>query len=190
MKRILLFVPITLFAGLAAYMFFGLTRIDTTVLPSVMINKPVPTFNLPAVNTEIPPLASADLKGQVSLINVFGSWCIACQYEHDFLMNLQASGIIPVYGIDWRDTPEQGAAWLARYGNPYDAVGVDEIGQTVIDFGVTGAPETFIIDKEGRIRWRHVGPLNQEVWDKELWPLIIELREETGTAGLVGNADF
>ncbi len=183
MRRALLFIPVLVFISLALYLMFGL-RINTEVLPSVMINKPVPTFNLPAVNDETPPLSSEDLKGQVTLINVFGSWCIACQYEHQFLMDLQASGIIPLYGIDWRDTPEQGAAWLARYGNPYDAVGVDEIGQTVIDFGVTGAPETFIIDQKGYIRWRHVGPMTQEIWDKDLWPMILKIKEEKPNAEL------
>ncbi len=177
MKRALLFIPVILFGALALVGLFGL-RIDTAVLPSVMINKPVPTFDLPQVNDETPPFASTDLKGQISLINVFGSWCVACQYEHQFLMNLQKSDIIPLYGIDWRDTPEQGAAWLARYGNPYDAVGVDQIGQTVIDFGVTGAPETFVIDQKGYIRWRHVGPMSQEIWDQQIWPQILKLKEQ------------
>ncbi len=177
MKRALLFIPILLFLGLVTFMYYGL-RIDTSVLPSVMINKPVPTFNLPSVNEETPGLSSDDLKGKVSLINIFGSWCVACQYEHQFLMDLQASGIVPLYGIDWREKkPEDGAAWLKRFGNPYDAIGADPIGQTVIDLGVTGAPETFIIDQKGYIRWRHVGPLNQEIWDKQMWPVIVELRE-------------
>ena len=177
MQRYLLFIPVGIFGCLALFLLFGL-RLDTQVLPSVMLNKPVPNFNLPAVNDEIPPLSSTDLKGEVSLINIFGSWCVACQYEHDFLMNIQRNKVIPLYGIDWRDTPEAGSAWLKRYGNPYDKVGVDEIGQTVIDFGVTGAPETFIIDKKGTIRWRQVGPITQQIWDDEMWPVIQTLREE------------
>jgi cytochrome c biogenesis protein CcmG/thiol:disulfide interchange protein DsbE len=177
MRRVLLFLPVLAFAALTVFALFGL-RINTSVLPSALIDQPMPAFDLPAVSEEIPPLASRDLVGDVVLINIFGSWCVACQYEHDFLMDLKRRNVINVYGIDWKDTPAQGAAWLERYGNPYTAVGNDQSGRTAIAFGVTGAPETFIIDKKGRIRWRHVGPLTPEEWQKTLWPLIEDLRKE------------
>lgn len=183
MKKLLLFIPVFVFAGLAVFALYGL-KIDKDVLPSVMIDRPMPEFDLPPVSADIPALSSQDLKGQVSLVNIFGSWCIACRYEHPFLMELKERGEIPVYGIDWKDKPEDGAAWLARFGNPYTAVGVDENSHTVIDFGVSGAPETFVIDHEGRIRWRYVGPLNEESWQRQFAPLIEQLNKEAANAEL------
>jgi len=183
MKRLLLFVPIVFFAGLGLFALFGL-KIDKDVLPSVMIDKPAPEFDLPPVSAEIPAFSSDDLKGQVSLVNIFGSWCIACRYEHPFLMELAESGETAIYGIDWKDTPEDGAAWLERFGNPYTAVGNDYEGRTAIDFGVSGAPETFVIDHEGRIRWRFAGALNEEIWNRQFAPLISQLRKDAENAEL------
>ena len=181
MKRSLLFLPVILFAALAAFALVGL-GINKDVLPSVLIDKPVPDFDLPPVSADIPGLTSADLRGEVTLVNVFGSWCVACRYEHEFLMSLKTRTDVPLYGIDWKDTPAEGAEWLARFGNPYAAVGNDEHGRTVIDFGVTGAPETFLIDAEGRIRWRFVGPLSEETWQRQFEPMIAQLRREAADA--------
>lgn len=183
MTRLFLFIPAALFVGLAAFLLYGLS-IDKDVLPSALIDRPAPEFDLPPVSADIPAFSSEDLQGQVSLVNIFGSWCIACRYEHAFLMELQERGDVPIYGIDWKDTPEAGAEWLARFGNPYTAVGNDEKGRTVIDFGVTGAPETFVIDHEGRIRWRFVGPLSEETWERQFRPLIAQLKEEAANAEL------
>ena len=177
MRRLLLFLPILAFGLMAVFFMHGL-RINTSILPSALIDQPVPAFDLPPVAGDIPALASSDLVGEVSLINIFGSWCAACHYEHPFLMDLKARDVINIYGINWKDTPEQGANWLARYGNSYTAVGNDEAGRVAIAFGVTGAPETFVIDKQGRIRWRHVGPVTPQAWQESLWPLIEKLRKE------------
>jgi len=112
----------------------------------------------------------------VSLVNIYGSWCIACVQEHPFLVKIKQMGIVPIHGIDWRDDPAEGAKWLKKHGDPYDRVGVDPApGRTAIDFGVTGAPETFVVDKAGIIRYKHIGPVNQDVWDNTLLPIIKEL---------------
>ena len=179
MSRALLFVPVFGFLLLAVVSLVGMYTIDTQKIPSVMIDKPVPDFDLPAISEKQPGFASKDLLGEVYMINVFGSWCVACQYEHNFLMNLKANNVIPIYGIDWREpTDVSGQAWLDRYGNPYTAVGDDRNGDVVIQFGVTGAPETFIIDRDGRIRLKQIGPITQQVWDKTMWPMIEKLRAE------------
>jgi cytochrome c biogenesis protein CcmG, thiol:disulfide interchange protein DsbE len=178
MTRWLLTIPLVLFLALAAFSLRGL-GLNNEVLPSVLVDHPVPEFDLPPVAGRDKGLATSDLPAEVHLINVFGSWCQACLIEHPFLMELTREEIIPLYGIDWKDTPEQGARWLERFGDPYLLVGNDEIGRTVIDFGVTGAPETFIIDAQGRIRYRQVGPITPETWDKTLLPLIEKLRAES-----------
>lgn len=175
MKRALLLIPLGVFALVAAFAIKGLT-IDQTVLPSNLIDKPAPEFTL----AHMPGLGDAftmdDLEGQVTLVNVFGSWCQACRLEHEMLMEIGAAGEVPLYGINWIDTPERGAAWLGQFGNPYDRVGNDQKGRNITNLGVTGAPETFVIDKDGRIRYRHVGPITRETWEKSLRPMVLELQ--------------
>ncbi len=123
-------------------------------------------------------LASTDLRGEVSLLNVFGSWCVACAVEHPFLMKLKADGVVPIHAIDWREKNRAaGPAWLARRGDPYTRVGDDPDSRAAIALGVTGAPETFIIDRSGVIRYKHVGPITAEVWSKRLWPIVRKLQQ-------------
>ncbi len=177
MSRWLLILPLILFLGLAGFSLRGLS-IDKELTPSVLVDHPIPAFDLPPVANAEKGLSAQDLPGEVHLINVFGSWCQACMIEHPFLMELTREQTIPLYGIDWKDTPEQGAKWLQRFGNPYLQVGVDTPGRTVIDFGVTGAPETFVIDAKGRVRYRQVGPITPETWERTLLPLIEKLRTE------------
>lgn len=177
MKKFLLLAPFSVFLGLAFLAWRGLS-LDTTVVPYAMIDKPLPAFDLPPIADAAEGFAREDLPADVTLINVFGSWCAGCHIEHDFLMALDQSDLINIYGINWKDTPQKGAEWLAEMGNPYTRVGNDLQGRTIIDLGVTGAPETFIIDAEGRIRWRHAGPLTIESWEATLWPLIVELKKE------------
>lgn len=179
MRRALYLLPVLVFVGLTGLFLKGLT-LDPREIPSVLINRPVPEMALPPLpgRGEDTGLASADLKGQVSVVNIYGSWCIACLQEHPTLLALKARGEVPIHGIDWRDDPAQGAAWLAKHGDPYQRVGSDPApGRTAIDFGVTGAPESFIIDREGVIRYKHVGPITPENWRKTLLPIIRELEK-------------
>lgn len=171
-RRLPYLLPLVIFAALALYFWVGLGR-DPHVLPSVLIDRPVPAFALPPIQGQSRGLASDDLKGQVSLVNIFGSWCVACQAEHPFLMRLAKEGRVPIFGIDWREKdPAAGPAWLARLGNPYRLIGDDPDSKVAIAFGVTGAPETFIVDRQGVIRYKHTGPITPEVWEKTLWPIV------------------
>ena len=138
----------------------------------------VPEFSLqPILGRDENGFKSTDLPGQVSLVNVFGSWCVACQVEHPFLMKIKQRGLVPVHGIDWREVEKTaGPDWLKRYGDPYTLVGDDPVSRAAIAFGVTGAPETFLIDQKGVIRYKHIGPINQKSWDEIIYPLIQKLR--------------
>jgi len=176
MRRIVFFIPLILFVGLAAYFWSGLGR-DPSVVPSVLIDKPVPPIVLAPIEGRERGLTSNDLQGEVSLVNIFGSWCIACRIEHPFLMRLKEQSIIPIHGIDWREkSPEAGPNWLALHGDPYTLIGADPDSHAAIALGVTGAPETFIIDASGVIRYKHVGPITPEVWKETLWPIVQRLR--------------
>ncbi|MGK0267366.1 MAG: cytochrome c biogenesis protein CcmG/thiol:disulfide interchange protein DsbE [Maricaulis sp.] len=174
MGRWLAFLPLVLFAVMALYFGMGL-REDPGAIPSQLINEPLPAFDLEPVAGRDHGLSNADLAGHVSLLNVFGSWCPPCEIEHPMLMQIARSGIVPIYGVDWRDTPEAGAAWLARHGDPYAAVGLDPDSHLAIDLGITGAPESFLIDATGRVRYRHVGIITQSDWTETILPLIREL---------------
>ena len=138
----------------------------------------MPAFELGPIEGFEEGLSSNDLTGQVSLLNVFGSWCPPCAIEHPMLMQISRSGRVPIYGIDWKDPPGRGTAWLERNGNPYQRVGNDEAGRVAIDLGITGAPETFLIDRDGRVRYRHVGIITQEIWRETLLPMIEALEAE------------
>jgi cytochrome c biogenesis protein CcmG/thiol:disulfide interchange protein DsbE len=155
---------------------------DPHLLPSVLLDTPVPTFSLtplPGRATEASaPFTTADLKGQVSLLNVWGSWCVACLQEHPNLMKLAEQGVV-IHGIDWRDTPARGAAWLRDHGDPYAHVGQDPDSTTAIALGVTGAPETFVVDANGVIRYKQIGPITPDVWRSTIQPLMAKLQTET-----------
>lgn len=179
MRRLAYLLPVGLFAVLALFFLKGLTM-DPSKLPSVLIDRPVPEMALAPLpgRGEDTGLSTADLKGQVTLVNIFGSWCIACVQEHPVLLWIKKQGIVPIHGIDWRDDPAEGAKWLARHGDPYDRVGADPApGRTAIDFGVTGAPETFIVDRGGVIRYKHIGPITPKNWESTLLPIIRELQK-------------
>ena len=168
MKRLIFILPLVLFAGLAVAFWVGLQR-DPSKLPSQLIDRPVPEFTLPPVTAGQPGLTTADLKGEPALLNVFASWCVPCRLEHPVLTRLSAEGV-PIHGLDWKD--DAGAAWLAEHGDPYRRAGDDRSGRTGIDFGVTGVPETFVVDDAGRIRWHHRGPLVPELIEREVKPLL------------------
>ncbi|MCA8888240.1 MAG: DsbE family thiol:disulfide interchange protein [Parvularculaceae bacterium] len=167
-------------AAIGVAFIIGLTN-DPRELPSTLIDKPLPEFNLPPVYEGEAEFTNDDLAGQVALVNIFGSWCAACRIEHPMLMRLTRQNAVPIYGIDWKDKPEDGAAWLRRHGDPYLRVGVDIDSKLAIDLGVTGAPETFVIDRSGRIRYKHVGPITDEVWRQTLQPLVRSLQAEAAS---------
>ncbi|OLF77876.1 thiol:disulfide interchange protein [Maricaulis sp. W15] len=177
MNRVFLFLPLAIFLVMGVYFGLGL-REDPSAIPSQMIDRPLPVFDLPGIADGEPGLASSDLAGHVSLLNVFGSWCPPCEIEHPMLMQISRSGRVPIYGVDWRDRPGDGAAWLARHGNPYQRVGDDAQGRLAIDLGITGAPESFLVDREGRVRFHHVGIIDETVWRDVLLPRIEALEAE------------
>lgn len=169
------FIPLGLFVAFVALFGIGLTM-NPKELQSEFIDKPVPEFEIEALLPGDAPVSSADLKGEFLLLNVFGSWCQACLTEHPYLMELQANNTIKLVGLDWRDTREAGIQWLQRHGNPYDIIGFDEHSEVAIGLGVTGAPETFLIDPEGQIRYKHIGPVTRSVWQTEFAPRIETLK--------------
>lgn len=174
MRRLILFLPIGVFAAVAIGLGFSLTN-DPRVLPSMLVDRPVPQFKRPAVEPGGIHLSDEDLKGKVSLLNVFASWCTGCRYEHPFLMKLKEDGRIPVYGINWKDEPGAGAKFLQRLGDPYIKAGDDASGRLGIDMGVTGVPETYVVDREGRVRYRHTGPITEQIWTEILEPMLTDL---------------
>jgi cytochrome c biogenesis protein CcmG/thiol:disulfide interchange protein DsbE len=175
-RRLLYLLPVAAFLAIALGFWLGLAPgRDPSLVPSVMIDKPVPSFDLPALASGQPNLDSADLKGHVALINFFASWCIPCRAEHPLLMDLAQDKRVELIGIAWKNKPADGAAFLAELGNPFARTAVDESGRTGIDFGVYGVPESYLIDKEGRIRWRQVGPFSASDIRDKLKPLIAEL---------------
>lgn len=163
------------FFAFVALLGTGLTM-DPRVVPSPLIGKPVPQFSLPPVKGRILGLASTDLKSEVSLVNVFASWCVACRAEHPLLMELSKSGIVPIHGLNYKDRPDDAAAWLNELGDPYTRTGADISGRVGIDWGVYGVPETFVIDRDGRIAYKQIGPLTPEALRATIIPLIDNLR--------------
>ena len=175
-RRLLLaLVPFLLAIVVGVFLFVGL-NLRPREIPSVLIGKPVPAFDLPALAGRPPGLRTADLFGEVSLVNVFASWCVACRVEHPLLMALSAQNAVPIHGLDYKDKPADALAWLQRHGDPYTRVGVDLDGRTGIEFGVYGVPESFLIDASGQIVCKHIGPITERDWNSKLKPAIAALR--------------
>ena len=180
MKRLLFVAPVVAFGALIAVFAHGLTQ-DPSRIPSVMIDRPLPAFRLAGLDGT-GGFAAADFGsparlGEPHLLNLFASWCAACPAEHPMLFQIAASGV-PVYGIDWKDDPAAGSRWLAQLGNPYARVASDPTARTGIDLGVTGVPETFVVDRRGRIRYKQIGPITAADWRDTLQPLLTRLRAE------------
>lgn len=173
--RLMYIVPIVAFVALAAVFGVGLT-LNPSILPSALIGKPVPDFALPPVKGRKLGLSTADLKREVSLVNVFASWCVVCRAEHPYWMALAARKIVPIYGLNYKDKPDDAAKWLDQLGDPYTRTGADRNGRAAIDWGVYGVPETFVVDRNGRIVYKKVGAINKEILDKEILPLVKRLR--------------
>ena len=170
-------IPLVLFAALAGVFLMNIGK-DSSVVPSALLDKPAPDFQLPPLPGRDRGLSRADIsKGEVSVLNVFASWCIPCRAEHPLIKRLAREADVPVYGLNYKEKdPQDGVNWLAELGDPYTAVGMDLSGRTGIDFGVYGVPETFIIDGSGQIRYKHVGPVTNEVLEEVLLPKIAELK--------------
>jgi cytochrome c biogenesis protein CcmG, thiol:disulfide interchange protein DsbE len=176
MKRLLFILPALVFVVVGVGLAIGLTR-DPSVLPSALIDREVPAFELPPIEGgEGPGFSSADLQGQVALVNVFASWCVPCRVEHPLLMALAEQGVA-IYGINYKDPPGQALSWLEELGDPFVKIGADRSGRVAIDWGVYGVPETFVVDREGRIRHKHVGPLMARDLERDLLPLLAELQQ-------------
>jgi cytochrome c biogenesis protein CcmG/thiol:disulfide interchange protein DsbE len=182
MRRLLFFAPLSLFLALAIYFAAGLNR-DPAQLPSMLIDRPVPEFALPPIEGKAEGLSSENLRGEATLVNVFASWCPPCAEEQPVLMRIAREGGAPIMGLNWKDKPGDGARFLARYGDPYARIGDDRDGRVAVDFGVTGAPETFVVDAEGRVRHKHVGPITPQVWRNVLRPMIEQLNASRSDSG-------
>ena len=162
-------VPFLVFAALAVSLAVGLGR-DPGHVPSALIGNPVPQISLPPVEGYGPSFEAGDFKGQVTLVNVFASWCTSCLDEHPLFMEIASNGIAPVYGLAYKDGAP--AAWLKRHGNPYAATAADTDGRAGLEWGVRGVPETFVVDAEGIVAYKHIGPVTAEIWRDVLAPLI------------------
>ena len=175
--RLRYLIPIVVFAALVIMFAETLNR-DPRTIPSALIDKPVPEFALPAVKGRTLGLSSTDLVGEVSLVNVFASWCVACREEHPLFMQLKAESVVPIHGLNYKDHPDNAARWLNTLGDPYTRTGADRDGRVSIDWGVYGVPETFVITKDGRIAHKHIGPLTPEALENTVLPLIRRLRQQ------------
>lgn len=174
MSRLVYFIPVLVLAALGLLFWGGLQR-DPQIIPSALIDKPAPQFDLPPLEPGKPGLKTADLRGQVTLVSVFASWCVPCRVEHPILMDLAAGHRLRLVGIDYKDGEDDGRKWLASLGDPYSAIGVDADGRVGIDFGVYGVPESYLVDKQGRIRWKQTGPFAPEDIAGKLMPEVAEL---------------
>ncbi len=177
MRALKYLIPLALFAGIAWFLLQGLDR-NPREVPSPLIGKPVPAFSLPLLAEPSRQFTADEMRGQVWLLNVWGSWCAGCQVEHPLLNDFARKDIAPIIGMAWKDKPEASKAWLARLGDPYKLSVMDLDGKVAIDWGVYGAPETFVIDKTGIIRDKHIGPLTPDVLDKRLVPLVRRLQAQ------------
>ena len=164
-------LPLVVFTAIGGFLFQGL-YLKPSELPSALIGRPVPEFALPALPGRPPGLASADLKGEVSLVNVFASWCITCRHEHPILMRLAREGVVPIHGLNHKDDPDAALGWLARFGDPYTRIGADRQGRASIDWGVYGVPESFVVDAEGRIVCKQIGAIDERALSQRLMPAI------------------
>lgn len=180
-RRLIYAVPVLGFVGVAAAFAWGLGR-DPRLLPSALIGKSVPKFSLPPVQGRRLGLSSDDLLGEVSLVNVFASWCVACRLEHPIFMRLNQEKVVPIHGINYKDQPEDAANWLDTLGDPYTRTGADRDGRVAIDWGVYGVPETFVVGPGGRIAYKQVGPVTEQALEQTILPLIASLRQEAGGA--------
>ncbi len=172
MRRFLL--PFIAFLVLLAFLTIGL-RLNPREVPSPLIGKPAPAFELSQLHVPGESISAHQMVGQVWILNVWASWCVACREEHPVLMDLAKTAGVPLVGLNYKDVRDQGAAWLREHGNPYAVSAFDGEGRVGIDYGVYGVPETFVVDKQGVIRFKFTGPLTRQEVEGRLLPLIREL---------------
>jgi len=168
-------VPLAIFITLVIFLYRGLS-LDPKRVPSPLVGKPMPEFSLPRLKDPAATLSDTDLKGKVSVLNIWATWCVSCRAEHAVLLLLANSGKVDIYGLNYKDDRAKAQQWLAQLGDPYVANAFDADGRAGIDWGVYGAPETFIMDRQGIIRHKHIGPLTVDALDNEILPLIAELQ--------------
>ena len=171
-----LLIPLVLFLVLCGFFFVGLF-LNPREIPSPLIDKAAPQFTLAQLHTPDRTIGTADMKGKVWLLNVWASWCVACREEHPILVELGKANIVPIIGLNYKDEPAAGMRWLQQLGNPYVVSAVDRDGRVGIDWGVYGVPETFVVDKQGIIRYKQIGPVTAEALEKKIIPLVRELQK-------------
>ncbi len=171
-------VPLGVFAAMVALLGVGLTM-NPREVPSPLIGKPMPAFDLALLNDPEARLTDRHLRGRVSVLNVWGTWCVGCREEHDVLLRLASAGVAPIYGLNWKDDRVLALRWLSELGDPYVATGFDHDGKAAIDWGVYGAPETFVLDARGTVRYKHIGVLTDALVERELLPLLRALKAES-----------
>lgn len=172
-------IPLILFAVLVVFLAIGLGR-DPHEVPSPLINKAAPSFKLPQLKDPSKSFSAEEMRGRVWLLNVWASWCISCRDEHPLLLEYQRGGAVPIYGLNYKDKPEDALAWLQELGDPYVLSVSDLDGKVGIDYGVYGAPETYLIDQQGVIRFKQIGPITRDVWTRNILPLVQELNRQGG----------
>jgi cytochrome c biogenesis protein CcmG/thiol:disulfide interchange protein DsbE len=170
-------IPLGLFLVLVIFLAIGLGR-DPHEVPSPLINKAAPEFRLPQLKDPSQNFSTADMRGKVWLLNVWASWCVSCRDEHPLLIEYAKSGIVPIYGLNWKNERNEAMRWLEELGDPYVLSAADLEGRVAIDFGVYGAPETFVIDQSGAIRYKQIGPITREAWSEKILPLVQELNRQ------------
>lgn len=171
-------LPVILFFVLCGFLFIGLYK-DPSEVPSPLIGKSVPEFSLPKLYDNSAQFSNKDFLGKVSVLNVWATWCFACKQEHPALLELAKRNLAPIYGLNYKDDADKAKLYLRDFGNPFVANAFDEAGRVAIDWGVYGAPETFLIDKKGIIRYKHIGPLTLNDLDNKIQPLILQLKNES-----------
>ena len=173
MKRLFFLVPVVIFFGLSWLLYIGLFQGPPSLLPSPLVGKPAPDISLPALDAEAQNFNRAELgQGHPIIVNFWASWCAPCRIEHSTLQALAARKGITLYGVDYKDKPEDGRAFLSELGNPFGKINEDRDGRVAIDWGVTGVPETFVIDSKGIIRVHYAGPLNDQVVERLILPAL------------------
>jgi cytochrome c biogenesis protein CcmG, thiol:disulfide interchange protein DsbE len=173
-KYLKFLLPLALFGALAVFLALGL-KLDPKEVPSPLINKAAPAFNLTRLDNPGVSIQREDMLGKVWILNVWASWCAACRIEHPYLVEFAAKKLVPIYGLNYKDERVAGSRWLAQFGNPYEASLFDQDGKVGIDWGVYGVPETFVIDKQGVIRFKQIGPVTPQVLSEEIEPLVRKL---------------
>jgi cytochrome c biogenesis protein CcmG, thiol:disulfide interchange protein DsbE len=163
-------IPLVVLAVIGVFFLFGL-RLDPNYVPSALLGKPMPALDLPSLADPDRPVGRRDLEGKVALLNVWGTWCVECRHEHAFLVKLARDGV-PIYGLNLRDDRASALSWLATLGDPYVASAFDPEGVAAVDWGVTAAPETFLIGRDGTVLLKHISPLTSQVWERDFVPLI------------------